>query len=285
MSLFDLFRKKKPTPKPVTICFGLPVDDGARPQFWQSIMAAGDAPAEFYGEGISFIQYRNDGDSLITRARNDIAHAFLTKTKADYLLFIDSDLEFTPDHLKSLLDHRREDAVICGQYCIKSPDLRFVCNPLPGEKKNAAGLLKVRESGTGCMLIPRAVLEKFKEAFPALEFTCEASKEKKFSFFDVGVVKDTPTRSRYYSEDYLFCRRVRQIGFPILVDTNCIWLHHGWAAYPLSDDALISAIASRAPTEEYLQSYLRDIDKAARARWTTLSLPDSHKELEQSKVS
>ena len=249
-----------------TVCICIPVDDGARQEFWVSLITLMNcAPLLF--QDVTLELKTNNGDSLITRARNNLTHEFLTKSEADYLLFLDTDLEFTPQDIKRLIDQRKEDAVVCGQYAIKQAELRMVYIPLKGEQVGPDDLLKVAQAGTGCMLIPRKILEAFKEKFPSLEYTDDNAKDKRFSFFDVGVVKETETWSRYYSEDYLFCRRVRQLGFPVYLDIGILLKHLGWIAYPLSDDYLIDALVSRAPTRELLQSYLDDIDKAASARW------------------
>lgn len=269
---------------PVRIFIAIPTDDGARSDFWQSIVTLITKKNNIFPPDVTFDYGTLAGDSLITRARNNLTHDFLHKTEDDYLLFLDSDLQFTPEDIKRLVDNRKEDAVVCGQYALKQPELRFCWNPLAGQVTGPDGLLKVREAGTGCMLIPRKLLEKFREEFSALEYIDDIFKDKRMSFFDVGVIPVSKEKSRYYSEDYLFCRRVRQLGFSVYVDTEILMLHHGWIAYPLSDDFLIKAIVSRAPTPELLQSYLEDIDKAAKEQWKPPCLPDTQKPSENSKA-
>lgn len=134
------------------------------------------------------------------------------------------------------------------------------------------------------MLIPRKIFETYRDAFPSLHYRDDQQKDDRVSFFDVGVIKETPTRNRYYSEDYLFCRRVRQLGFSVYVDTNIELGHHGWIRYPLSDDDLVRAIASRAVSPEKLQGFLQDIDRAAKARWIQPLPQSSQQPLEHYKA-
>jgi hypothetical protein len=278
--------------KPVSICICLPVDDGARHEFWQSLMHLVTTKDQlFAGDDVSFAVHVNPGDSLITRSRNNLTHDFLHKTECDYLLFLDTDLDFVPDDIKRIVDARREDAVVCGQYAIKTAELRFCYNRLPGETVGSDDLLKVAECGTGCMLIPRKILEAYREAFKSkLEYTDDQFKDKRISFFDVGVIAETTDKSRYLSEDWLFCRRVRQLGFSVYVDTAVLLGHHGWIRYPLSDEMLVTAIASRclgsteADGKAILRDFLRSIDKAAKARWKQIYKPSCQEPLEPCKV-
>ena len=52
-------------------------------------------------------------ESLITRARNALAHQFL-KTNATHLMFIDSDIKFNPNDIIKMLNADKE--IICGIY-------------------------------------------------------------------------------------------------------------------------------------------------------------------------
>jgi hypothetical protein len=52
-------------------------------------------------------------ESLITRARNALAHQFL-KTDATHLMFIDSDIRFRPQDIVKMLEVDKE--IICGIY-------------------------------------------------------------------------------------------------------------------------------------------------------------------------
>jgi hypothetical protein len=266
--------------KLVSICIAIPVDDGARCEFWLSLINFITSVPALFPKHVSFELRSTLGDSLITRARNNLAHLFLNETSADYLLFLDTDLDFQPEDIKRLVENRCEDAIVCGQYAIKQPELRYCHNKLADEKVRRDGLLKVAEAGTGCMLIPRKVLLAFKKALPRLEYTDDLLKDKRFNFFDVGVVQ-----GRYLSEDWLFCRRVRQLGFSVLVDTRVTMGHHGWMRYPLPEKFLVDAVASRSTDPRKLKALVRGIDIGARSRWTARSKRGSAKQSKNSKAS
>ena len=267
--------------KPVHIVIAVPVDDGARSEFWLSLLSLIITVPTVFKKNVTFELKTNPGDSLITRSRNNLTHEFLHATNGDYLLFLDTDLDFTPQDIKRLVQNRREDAVVCGQYAIKQAGLRFCYNPLKGEVEDQNGLLRVAEAGTGCMLIPRKILQTIADKGRArLEYTDDQFKDKRISFFDVGVVG-----GRYLSEDWLFCRRVRECGFSVLIDLEVLMGHHGWIRYPLPDEHLVEAVSSRCANKELHHDYRQRIDRAVKARWTQPSKAGSAKASRNSKVS
>ncbi len=129
--------------QPLSICIAIPIDDGARPEFWISLINFIVTADQVVSERVSIEMKTGIGDSLITRARNNLVHDFLTQTKADFLMFLDTDLDFNPEDIARLIRHRRDDAILCGQYAIKQPGLRYCYNPIKGEKPGKDGLLKV----------------------------------------------------------------------------------------------------------------------------------------------
>jgi len=182
------------------------------------------------------------GDSLVTRARNNMTHMFL-ETKSDYLLWIDGDVGF--EHL---------DVLYAIQLMALEPDKKIICAPYPKKLfnwnllKDAIDLgrvnsvedyekytgtyglnfaediakfeinepVRVAEASTGFMLIHREVFEKFKETYPDKEYTCEGTchpiATKKFDFWGCG---KHPENDRYLSEDYLFCYYARKMGYDV----------------------------------------------------------------------
>lgn len=175
----------------------------------------------------------NPGDSLICRARNNIVHDFLMNPcigQPEYLIFLDTDIIFTPDQIFRLLSHRIE-GIVCGQYFLKQAKRQPVYNTINGEKPNKQGLMKVADAGTGCMVIHRNVFKVMREKIEQSHwYTCDQNKDRRFSFFNAG-----PVNGRYLSEDWLFCHRARALGIPVYVDTKVTVGHVGWASYPLPE--------------------------------------------------
>ena len=143
-----------------------------------------------YGIEVRFSFLFNE--SLITRARNYLVDEFL-RSGYSHLLFIDSDICFDPQDVLAMLALDKD--VIGGPYPKKSINwkniaLALVRNPTvsPGELDNLTGEyvfnpvpgtttfkvsepLEVLEIGTGYMMVKRQVFEKFKEAYPKLNFS------------------------------------------------------------------------------------------------------------------
>ena len=100
---------------------------------------------------------------LIHQARNYLTSVFLT-TEYQYMLFIDSDVEFEPESVMRMLVAKKD--IVCTPYRVKSIDtskhsygaIEFK-DPktipfLPG------GLVEIEAGPTGLMLIDRKVFEK-----------------------------------------------------------------------------------------------------------------------------
>lgn len=97
------------------------------------------------------------------------------------------------------------------------------------------GWLRVRECGTGFLMIKRNVFEDMMTKFPYLKYKNDGAqydamapnmKDFFYLFFDCRCID-----GRYLSEDYAFCRLVRDIGYEIWVDTTACLTHIGRTAY------------------------------------------------------
>ena len=149
--------------------------------------------------GIEIRSYFLFNESLITRARNYCTDEFL-RSDADHLLFIDSDIGFNPQDVIAMMALQTDESeydVIAGPYpkkCItwekikaavdkgaadNNPNLLedfvgdFVFNPVMVPGSNSIRLdepAQVLETGTGFMMIRRATLEKYKEAYPEIMY-------------------------------------------------------------------------------------------------------------------
>jgi hypothetical protein len=178
------------------------------------------------------------GNSLVPAARNVLAADFL-ETDCTHLLFVDSDIVFTPEQVARLLAHN--EAIVGGLYAKKKKDpLEWVVNIFPGQS-TADGLLPVRHIGLGFLLIGREVLEKMIEKLgPEIRYNAYVTERQEWDFFPVGPRDDVAAR-RYFSEDWGFCRRALDLGFTLCADTGVKLEHFGTASYPLrSQTASIS---------------------------------------------
>jgi hypothetical protein len=174
-------------------------------------------------------------EALITRARNELVHKFL-KSDANYLIFIDGDIQFNPYDVLCLADlatNHKDMQIITGAYPKKTIDWKtikhaydigYIKKPEDIEKyigdyaynvKNKSKVVlldkpfKVLEAGTGFMLIKKEVFEKFKKTYPEQEYCEYETNELKTAYFDCKI--DSKNK-RYLSEDYMFCQYVSKIG-------------------------------------------------------------------------
>lgn len=178
------------------------------------------------------------GDSLVARARNRLCADFLA-SDCTHLLFIDTDLIFSVEHIAALVAHaERGIPMVCGLYAKKQRELAWVCNLLDeAQEPDADGLQKVKYAGTGCMMFSRQVLEVMRAALKdEIEYDPDDGDTPgvKWDFFGTGVRK-FGDRRRYLSEDWLFCQRVLEMGYDIWMDTRVVLKHVGEAVYPLQE--------------------------------------------------
>ncbi len=165
------------------------------------------------------------GDSLVSRARNNLTHDFL-KSNCDYMLQIDSDIVFTNEQIKRLASHKLP--IVGGLYAIKDESQRWCSNSLHEAKPDSNGLMKVRETGTGFLLVHRDVFHAIREDHVERIYKCDMDKQMKFDYWAVGV-----RNGRYLSEDWWFCKDARDAGFEVYADTKIKLGHLGIASYPI----------------------------------------------------
>lgn len=196
-------------------------------------------------------------DSLISRARNQIAARFMANTDLTHLMFIDCDLGFEGDDILKLLWADKE--IVTAAYPIKEiywdkvakyakegvsndelleHSLRFVVNPVRDVKGDKIevdkGCISVYDAGTGFMLIKRSVFEKLMDKYPDLKYKDDTGvlndEESKYSyaFFNSYV---EPDQKRFLSEDYGFCRYWQEIGGKVWTDPSIEMMHLGRLRY------------------------------------------------------
>jgi hypothetical protein len=175
--------------------------------------------------GIDWTMETMTNESLISRARNTLTAKFLHNKESTHLMFIDADIGWEPWHLLVMLN--RDVDVIGGLYPMKSLPVKWCVNGFDGAEEGADGLQEVSKTGTGFMLIKRAVFEKL-NAHPATKpfandigLPAELNPYMK-TYFDTAV-----RENRYYSEDWTFCENFRDLGGKIWVDKRILLKHTG----------------------------------------------------------
>ena len=230
-----------------------------------------------YGIEIRFSFLFNE--SLITRARNYLVDEFI-RSEFTHLLFIDSDINFDPNDVLAMIAIDKD--IIGGPYPKKSINWKnialamsmnptispgeldaltgdYVFNPVPGTSSfRVTEPLEVMEIGTGYMMVKRHVFDKFREAYPKLNYKPDHVGQANFdgsryihAYFDtvidngytyddlyhlvkVAAAGDNIKKKaqefldieknashRYLSEDYMFCQYARKIGIKVWL---CPWM-------------------------------------------------------------
>jgi len=177
--------------------------------------------------------------SLVTQGRNLCVSQFLeAKEQYTHLLFIDSDIEFSPNTIFEML--KRDKELIACPYPMKTFNWEKMTKRVNrGEVDNAEelskagftfplkvpnrdeivsnqGVIELTHAPTGCMLIKREVFDKMMKAYPEKEIqqpTIINGKETIrpffYNFFDC--IHDPETKN-YFGEDFGFCRLWTKIG-------------------------------------------------------------------------
>lgn len=174
--------------------------------------------------GMKFDFLFTKNESLIPRARNTSAATFLS-SDYEYLMFIDSDIEFTPEDVSKLWNLQTDVAV--GAYSMKRPD-KPVSAWKDGELVSLDSLsspVPVDYAGTGFMMIKRSVFEQLQKYHPNWRYE-EGHVGESWGFF-----QDPIEDGIHLSEDYFFCKRCREIGIEITLDPSIKLGHYGSYRY------------------------------------------------------
>lgn len=198
----------------------------------------------------------HQGESLVTRARNNCVASFLANPEWTHLFWIDSDIGFSAEAAFRLL--RSGYDISAGVYPLKRENwpaegvaagttqqqfeatfTRYTVNTDAPDGSKALelvvqpdGFIKLSEAPTGFMVIKRDVFERLMKAYPQYNYAPDSigvpDEGLHYRFFDVMV--DPKTR-RYLSEDYGFCRLWEALGESIYVDANSNLTHQGAKIY------------------------------------------------------
>lgn len=258
-------------PGPVRLLVATPLYDGAQGDYLRSIIGLTGA-AERAGVGCAFAWLSNN--AAIDRARNALAAAFL-QSDATHLVFIDGDIGFDPADVLGLARRMAGDPqlAVIGAPCPKRrinwklvaaasskglgaanpADLErfsgvFAIEPLQGQADfRIDAPLEVARVGTGLMAIRRDVIETLGQRHPDLRYAPDPlDRESGLTGESIAALFQPlidPDTRQLLSEDYAFCRRVRDAGFRIWLAPWMRTTHTGPARFAgtLADLVQLSA--------------------------------------------
>lgn len=162
------------------------------------------------------------GDSLVPRARNNLAQRFLASGK-DMLMFLDADIVFGDFDIIKLIVAGKD--LVAATYprkrlnldAYKQAILKLKDNPedwlgsyifkAESGESDDVGLLEVSHVPTGFMLIQRIVFERLQQFVPSYVDIVDGQRIEAWDYFSIG-----PVNGVYMSEDYSFCHAWKQAG-------------------------------------------------------------------------
>lgn len=168
------------------------------------------------------------GDSIISRTRNFFVSDFLASDCTD-LIMIDDDLSWEPGAVMRLLSHPCD--VVGGAYPKRQDDLEFPVRRRAGAKVDlSTGLLEVDLLPTGFLRMTRTCLERMVSAYASLAYRDPHLPDRLFHalfWVELGRGLDGGEHLEVWGEDFTFCRRWREIGGHVWLDTLLAFHHIG----------------------------------------------------------
>jgi GT2 family glycosyltransferase len=131
---------------------------------------------------------------------------FFGEIDYDYIMWIDSDISFKPEHLKKLLD--RNVDIVTGVYRM-SPISGYACEIKKDILYVEGELIEAFWAGMGFMLVKKGVFEKIEP--PWFQTTLADIDEER--------------KEMFVTEDIFFSIRAREAGFKVYIDPEVIVKH------------------------------------------------------------
>jgi len=171
------------------------------------------------------------GCSVVSRARNLLVKDML-ESDCDYLIFIDSDINFEPEDILRLMawasDPRK--GIVAAVPRTRSEDKVYIANLDYDEQgeltMNGMGLVRAERVATAFMMVRREVFVTMEAAHPDWKYYDKRSDRVLPCLFDFKL-----TEEGYIGEDFLFCDRARELGFEVWVDPSITLGHMGVQEY------------------------------------------------------
>lgn len=175
------------------------------------------------------------GNSIIPMVRNQCVTDFLSTGCTD-LVMLDDDLAWEDGALLRLLSHDVD--VVGGAYPKRQDRIEFPVKRLPGAPVDlASGLMEVRGLPGGFLRMTRACLDAMTEHYAHLRYfdRCVPGRQTTALFWidlALGIDPDSPKdMPEVWGEDFTFCKRWRDMGGKVYLDTLLTFRHVGRKAF------------------------------------------------------
>jgi len=210
------------------------------------------------------------GDSLISRARNNLIAKAMNNPNITHIMFIDNDITWNPfdiinlllsqkeviggiyplknynwerllpnekniNPIHTLLDKKNRSQLqsnITDQDCIQNSLLKYNVNYLSREVHIEQNLTQVKHIATGFMMIQRHVIETMSAKYKETKYTDDVHfLNTEENRFAYALFDCGVEDDHYLSEDWMFCNRWTRLGGSIWVDVSINLSHTGYEDY------------------------------------------------------
>ena len=170
-------------------------------------------------DGLDFNLHCMIGTSVLPKARQ-MAVENAIETGYTHILFLDDDMEFTPEIFEALSSHNKE--IMAANYSNKNPvESKPQVHDLDGKpvySRHKNGIQEVGWVGFGAILIELAIMKNVPKPW-------------------FQMIWHSP-RNEFIGEDYFFCGQVRNSGYKIFINHNIEIAHIGDKAYTESTELI-----------------------------------------------
>lgn len=176
-------------------------------------------------------------DALIGRSRSVVATQFLKENTSDYMIFIDTDMAFSPEELERIyLAMRAGFEVVGGSYALGSGKA-FAVHAFGGKILMDGDVHPCKYVSTGFFGITKKALETVRDKCPynwwdydkgemvqqvGLPLLHKKNYTECYPFFESGALIPEEI---YISEDWDFCNKVRRSGLTVYLHTGVMVDH------------------------------------------------------------
>lgn len=189
---------------------------------------------------VSYLWLKQDGDALLSRSRSIACYQFLTRDLAPYMLFLDFDIVFKPEHIDKIYkDMCNGYDLIGGVYAVRDgtqpASYSWGGNIVDDKGQHIFKDGKIHEVeyvATGFLGISKRLLKKMVDELP-LPLLNPNDWSTCYPFFECGRNLEREGDPIYISEDWDFCEKARKVGVKSYVDSEVQLGHLGEVTFTM----------------------------------------------------
>lgn len=183
--------------------------------------------------------------SLIPKARSDIANYFMNATNFDVLFWVDADIGFVPEDFRKLFE-----SILSGHEYVTAtyrhktlfPKYSFVVetdnNQIIWDSNQTA--IKISKNVGGFSMVTRSVFEKIARHYPELKYVplndgkvvTDAELNNSYHYYETPISSETGI---ILPEDFAFQEKCKNVGVDVWMRPDITLIHNGNTDFVGSD--------------------------------------------------